>query len=145
MQRVGQSAVYVGGEKISSIDKGLLVFLGVGEGDNESDALYLSEKIAHLRVFEDEVGKLNFSCLDVGGSILVVSQFTLYGDCRKGRRPSFSSAAPWEQAEEYYKYFIKALEKMGIKVAKGEFGEEMTVTIQNQGPMTILLDSKKCF
>lgn len=145
MQRSKYSAVYVDERRISSINKGLVVFLGVGEGDNETDVDYMADKIVNLRIFEDEGGKLNLSCIQAGGEILVVSQFTLYGDCRKGRRPSFTSAAKPEMADKYYREFIKKLKGMGLKVAQGVFGADMTVEINNHGPITILLDSRKRF
>ncbi|NLK00974.1 MAG: D-tyrosyl-tRNA(Tyr) deacylase [Clostridia bacterium] len=145
VQRSKYSAVYVDERRISSINKGLVVFLGVGEGDNETDVDYMADKIVNLRIFEDEGGKLNLSCIQAGGEILVVSQFTLYGDCRKGRRPSFTSAAKPEMADKYYREFIKKLKGMGLKVAQGVFGADMTVEINNHGPITILLDSRKRF
>lgn len=145
IQRVSSAAVYIDGEKISSINKGLVVFLGIGEEDTEGDADYLAEKIANLRIFEDEEGKLNLSCLDINGSVLVVSQFTLYGDCRKGRRPSFTAAAKPQRANHYYEYFIEKLNRIGIKTVTGKFREEMTVEIHNHGPVTILLDSNRGF
>jgi D-tyrosyl-tRNA(Tyr) deacylase len=130
---------------ISEIGAGLVVLLGVGRSDNAQDAQYLAEKIAHLRLFEDKEGKMNLSTIETGGSILAVSQFTLYGDCRKGRRPGFSEASPPDEARELYHVFIDELVKMGLKVATGCFREHMTVEIINDGPVTLLLDSKKNF
>ena len=135
----------VGGQEVASIGPGLLVFLGVGRGDSREDARYLAEKIAHLRIFSDDQGKMNLSLKDVGGQALVVSQFTLYGDCRQGRRPSFTQAAPPEQAKELYDLFILFLKEQGIQVATGEFQANMLVRIENQGPVTLLMDSRKLF
>lgn len=135
----------VGGQEVASIGPGLLVFLGVGREDSLEDARYLAEKIAHLRIFSDAQGKMNLSLKDVGGQALVVSQFTLYGDCRQGRRPSFTQAAPPEQAKELYDLFILFLKEQGIQVATGEFQANMLVRIENQGPVTLLLDSRKLF
>jgi len=137
--------VLVGGQEVASIGPGLLVFLGVGREDSLEDARYLAEKIAHLRIFSDDQGKMNLSLKDVGGQALVVSQFTLYGDCRQGRRPSFTQAAPPEQAKELYDLFILFLKEQGIQVATGEFQANMLVRIENQGPVTLLLDSRKLF
>jgi len=137
--------VLVGGQEVASIGPGLLVFLGVGREDSLEDARYLAEKIAHLRIFSDAQGKMNLSLKDVGGQALVVSQFTLYGDCRQGRRPSFTQAAPPEQAKELYDLFILFLKEQGIQVATGEFQANMLVRIENQGPVTLLLDSRKLF
>lgn len=122
-----------------------MVLLGVGEGDSAADGDYLAEKIANLRIFEDEAGKMNLSCLDIGGKMLVVSQFTLYGDCRKGRRPSFSSAADPEKAVLFYESFVRKLREMKIEIETGVFQEEMLVEIHNDGPVTMLLDSRKEF
>jgi len=137
--------VLVGGQEVASIGPGLLVFLGVGREDSLEDARYLAEKIAHLRIFSDAQGKMNLSLKDVGGQALVVSQFTLYGDCRQGRRPSFTQAAPPEQAKELYDLFILFLKEQGIQVATGEFQANMLVRIENQSPVTLLLDSRKLF
>jgi len=145
VQRVSFGAVYVADKKVGSIEKGLVVFLGVGEDDGEGDADYLAEKVANLRIFEDDGGKMNLSCIDVGGAVLVVSQFTLYGDCRKGRRPSFTLAAEPEKANYYYEYFVDKLREFGLEAVTGKFREEMIVEIHNRGPVTILLDSKKLF
>lgn len=143
VQRVSHGSVAVDGKTVGEIDRGYVVLLGVGKGDREEDARYLAEKIAYLRVFEDERGKMNLSLGDVQGSILAISQFTLYGDCRQGRRPSFTEAAAPEEARRLYEYFVKVLENIGIPVATGVFQEHMTVTINNDGPVTIVLDSRK--
>lgn len=145
IQRVKQASVHVAGNEVSRIHKGHLVFLGVEEGDTQQDLEYLVEKIAHLRIFEDAQGKMNLSLLDVEGELLVVSQFTLCGDCRKGRRPSFSSAASPETAEAFYEEFCKLAGQMGISVKKGVFRADMDVKLINDGPVTMLLDSKKFF
>lgn len=145
VQRVLSAKVKVDGQEISAIGPGLLVFLGVKVGDTEEDAWYLAEKIAGLRVFPDGEGKMNLSVQDTGGRVLVVSQFTLYGDCRKGRRPSFSEAAPAEEAERLYKTFVEALKKQGLEVACGQFQAYMQVELINDGPVTLLLDSNKLF
>lgn len=145
VQRVNQAYVEVEGKVVGKIDKGLVVFLGVGQGDTESDSDYLAEKIAGLRIFEDAKGLMNLSVRDSGGEILSISQFTLYGDCRKGRRPGFSDAAPPDKAEALYDYFCEKLEALGIVVEKGVFQAEMRINVDNDGPVTILLDSKKLF
>jgi len=128
-----------------AIDRGLLVLLGVGQGDDESDARYLARKTAGLRVFEDEDGRMSRSLTDVGGSALVVSQFTLYGDVRRGRRPSFDGAAPPEEANRLYEIFCGFLREEGVDVATGVFQATMQVELVNEGPVTILLDSSKTF
>lgn len=145
VQRVTESSVAVEGEIVGAIGPGMVILLGVGEGDTDRDVEYLAEKIANLRIFEDEQGKMNLSLLDIGGEALVVSQFTLYGDCRKGRRPNFSEAAPPAKGEEYYNKFVEALRARGVKVATGIFRAYMTVKIINDGPVTLLLDSSKQF
>jgi len=145
VQRVKHAHVIVQNEKVGQIEKGLLVFLGVEKGDNESDLNYIVDKVAGLRIFEDEGGKMNLSVQDVGGSILAVSQFTLYGDCRKGRRPSFIQAAEPDVAKRYYDLFIQKIDEKGIPVAQGVFQAMMEVSLINDGPVTILLDSKKLF
>lgn len=145
VQRVKKASVSVKDETTGEIGEGLVVLLGVGAGDTPSDAAYLAEKTAHLRIFEDDAGKLNLSCLDIRGGMLVVSQFTLYGDCRKGRRPSFSSAAEPGEANRLYLHFVQCLRDLGLQVETGVFREEMLVEIHNHGPVTILLDSKKEF
>lgn len=145
VQRVVRGSVTVEGNVVGEIGNGLVVLLGVGQGDTAGDAGYLADKVANLRIFEDEQGKMNRSVLDTGGSVLAVSQFTLYGDCRKGRRPGFSEASPPDEARQLYEIFVKELEKLGLKVATGCFREHMTVEIINDGPVTLLLDSKKTF
>lgn len=145
MQRVIHGRVTVEDRVIGEIGRGLVVLLGVGEGDGEPDADYLAEKIANLRIFEDEQGKMNRSCLETGGKVLAVSQFTLYGDCRRGRRPSFSSAAPPAEADRLYRHFVTALREQGIEVATGQFQAMMMVEIANDGPVTMLLDSRRVF
>jgi len=143
VQRVTRGSVTVKGELVAEIGAGLVVLIGVGSGDTEADAAYLAEKIANLRIFEDKEGKMNLSLLDTMGSVLAVSQFTLYGDCRKGRRPSFSEAAIPEVANELYEDVVNKLKQYGLNVATGCFGEHMVVEIINDGPVTLLLDSKK--
>jgi D-tyrosyl-tRNA(Tyr) deacylase len=145
VQRVKESKVEVKGETVGAIGPGLLILLGVGEEDSEKDGAYLAEKVAHLRIFPDEEGRMNLSLMDTGGAALVVSQFTLWGDCRKGRRPSFVKAARPEKANALYEYFISLLEKKGLRVATGRFQEMMDVTLVNDGPVTLMLDSKKAF
>ncbi len=141
IQRVSSARVTVGGETTGAIGPGLLILLGVKAGDEEPAIAYLVEKIVNLRIFSDEQGKLNLSLLDVGGEIMVVSQFTLYADCRKGRRPSFQGAAPPAEGERLYEQFVQALREKGLKVATGRFGAEMQVSLVNDGPVTILLDT----
>ncbi len=141
IQRVKRGRVTVGEEEVGSIGQGLVVLLGVGEGDDLSQASYLAEKIANLRIFEDKAGKMNLSLLDINGEALVVSQFTLYGDCRKGRRPGFSEAAPPEAAQQLYRKFCELLQDMGIKVEQGRFQAMMVVEIINDGQVTFILDS----
>lgn len=142
VQRVSAGAVEVSGVTVGSIGPGLVVLLGVGRGDSKEDARYLADKIANLRIFEDEAGKMNLSVLDRAGQILAVSQFTLYGDCVKGRRPSFTQAAPPEEARELYIYFMEELRLRGLAVAAGIFQEHMLVHIDNDGPVTILIESR---
>jgi len=145
VQRVKHARVDVDGNTVGSIEKGLLVFLGVERDDGEEDLAYIVDKVAGLRVFEDENGKMNLSVKDVGGAVLAVSQFTLYGDCRKGRRPSFTQAAPPDMARRYCDLFIEKMEKLNIPVATGIFQAKMEVSLLNDGPVTILLDSKRTF
>jgi len=145
VQRVRRAQVLVNGESIGEIGLGLLVLLGVGRDDAEADAVYLAEKVAGLRVFEDGEGKMNRSVLDAGGSVLVVSQFTLYGDVRKGKRPSFDAAAAPEKARQLYEFFVERVRAAGLHCETGRFQETMTVELVNEGPVTILLDSAKGF
>jgi len=145
VQRVGEAGVAVGGEEIARIGRGLLVYIGVGAGDGDADVAYLAEKIARLRIFEDDASNLGRSVTDVGGEALVVSQFTLYGDCRRGRRPSFDAAMPPAEAEALYEQFVAALAAQGVPSARGRFRAMMEVRSINAGPVTILLDSRKAF
>ena len=145
VQRVSRAQVTVIGESVGAIEAGLLVLLGVGRSDTAGDASYLAEKIVGLRIFEDERGKMNRSVQDIGGGILVVSQFTLYGDVRRGQRPSFEDAAPPEHARGMYEFFVAQLRKSGLRCAAGRFQEMMKVELVNEGPVTILLDSTKIF
>lgn len=145
IQRVTRAAVTVDANVVGQIDLGLLVLLGVGQGDTIDDARYLAEKAATLRVFEDQAGKMNRSVIDVSGKMLVVSQFTLMGDVRRGRRPSFVEAAPPEIANELYEQFVGIVEEQGVTTARGQFRAHMEVSLVNDGPVTILLDSKKQF
>ena len=142
IQRVKESAVTVEGREVGRIGRGLLVLLGVARGDTPKDADYMLDKTLHLRIFEDEAGKMNRSLLDVGGALLVVSQFTLYGDCRKGRRPSFVQAAPPETAEELYEYFVGKARERGVLVETGQFRAMMDVALVNDGPVTLILESR---
>ncbi|MDD6794748.1 MAG: D-aminoacyl-tRNA deacylase [Clostridiaceae bacterium] len=145
VQRVSSSKVSVDGKIIGKINRGFNVLLGISKEDTLEDLKYIKEKIINLRVFEDENDKLNLSLLDVKGEILVISQFTLYGDCRKGRRPNFMEAMGGNEAIELYEEFLKELKKSGLKVEAGKFGADMKVDIQNDGPVTLLLDSKRNF
>jgi D-tyrosyl-tRNA(Tyr) deacylase len=145
VERVSRAKVTVNGWTSGEIGHGLLVLLGVGHGDTEADASYLAEKIAGLRIFEDADGKMNRSVVDVGGSVLAVSQFTLYGDVRRGKRPSFDAAAPPEQARRLYEFFVQCLQSLGLRCETGRFQEMMQVELVNEGPVTILLDSGKAF
>ncbi len=142
IQRVSRAEVRAGGEVRGKTGHGLLTLLGVAEEDGPEDARYLANKIAGLRIFEDEEGKLNRSLLEVGGSMLIISQFTLYGDCRKGRRPSFTRAARPEDARELYEAFCQEVEALGVAVGRGEFGALMEVELINWGPVTLMLDSR---
>jgi D-tyrosyl-tRNA(Tyr) deacylase len=142
IQRVKSAQVCVDGRVIGKIGKGLLVLLGVGKGDGESDLSFLSSKIPELRIFEDASGKLNLSVKEIGGEMMIVSQFTLYGDCRKGRRPSFTEAEEPTIARSLYEQFISKLGEQGISVQTGEFQAKMEVHLINDGPVTLLLDSK---
>lgn len=145
VQRVKRASVTVNGQTVGQITDGLLVLLAVGQGDSVNDLTWMVDKLVGLRIFEDEEGKMNRSILDMGGELLVVSQFTLYGDCRKGKRPSFSSAAPPDQAKEMFEKSVEAIRSYGLKVETGIFQAEMDVELINDGPVTILLDSEKKF
>ncbi|WP_346681226.1 D-aminoacyl-tRNA deacylase [Megasphaera stantonii] len=145
VQRTLTSSVTSEGVETGRAGLGLTVLLGVAQDDDEKDALYMAEKIANLRIFEDDKGKMNRSLVDIGGDMLVVSQFTLCGDARHGRRPSFTEAAPPELAESLYEKFVSAVSAMGIRTATGRFRTEMVVSLENHGPVTILVDSKKLF
>ena len=145
LQRVSSAKVEVAGETIGSIGTGLLVLLGVEQGDTESDLTVLLEKTANLRIFEDAAGKMNLSVTDIRGSVLVVSQFTLLADCRKGRRPGFTDAAAPDDADRYYQSFVASLQARGLNVATGIFQVDMQVALVNDGPVTIMLDSRKRF
>lgn len=145
VQRVKNARVEVGGQLVGRIGEGLLLLLGVKGDDSIEDVDYLVGKVLDLRIFEDHAGKMNLSIMDKGGEILVVSQFTLYGDCRKGRRPSFDEAAPMELAIKLYDLFVEEMKKKGMRVETGKFGAFMDVNLTNSGPVTLLLDSKKVF
>jgi D-aminoacyl-tRNA deacylase len=145
VQRVSRAVVTVNGEIVGQIGLGLLILLGIGGNDTEGDAIYLAEKIASLRVFEDGQGKMNVSLPDIGGSMLVISQFTLYGDVRRGKRPSFDGAAAPEKARELYEFFVGRIRADGLRCETGGFQEMMRVELVNEGPVTILLDSAKGF
>ncbi|MDR7869846.1 MAG: D-aminoacyl-tRNA deacylase [Tissierellaceae bacterium] len=145
VQRVKEASVTVNGDIVGSINKGLLVLLGVGDEDDDKDLDYLVEKVLGLRIFEDENDKMNLSLLDVEGELLVVSQFTLYGDVRKGKRPSFTGSAHPDIAIAMYEDFIQSARDMGLKVETGVFGAHMDVSLINDGPVTIMIDSKKSF
>jgi D-tyrosyl-tRNA(Tyr) deacylase len=143
LQRVARASVSVGGQVVGSIGQGLLLLVGVGVEDTQEDVSYLADKLLNLRVFEDQDGKFDRSALEVGAELLVVSQFTLYADVRKGRRPSFTEAAPPRLAQALVESLVHQLQRSGLKVAMGEFGQHMLVELQNDGPVTILLDSKE--
>jgi len=141
LQRVTRAHVEVGGETVGSIGSGLVLLLGVTHGDTQEDADYLASKVIQLRIFADDEGKMNRSLMDAGGALLVISQFTLYGDCRKGRRPGFDRAAPPDQARALYEYFVQRLKASSVKVETGVFQAEMKVALVNDGPVTFVLDS----
>ena len=143
VQRVQSAEVFVEGRLSGKIGNGLLVFIGVGKGDGEEDISYLTSKLPELRIFEDASGKFNLSLKEIGGEMLIVSQFTLYGDCRKGRRPSFTEAEEPTVAKSLYDRFVSKLERLGVPVQTGEFQARMHVHLINDGPVTLLLDSKK--
>ena len=145
VQRVSRAKVTVTGAVTGEIERGLLVLLGVGAGDSTTDADYLAEKIIGLRIFEDAGGKMNLSLAEIGGAVLAVSQFTLYGDVRRGRRPSFDAAAQPQPARELYEYFVAKIRAAGLPCETGRFQEMMQVELVNEGPVTILLDSAKVF
>ncbi len=145
IQRVKCCRVTVNNKCKGEIDSGLLIFIGIGSDDRQEDANYLVNKIVNLRIFEDKEGKMNLSAMDLQKDIMVVSQFTLFGDCRKGRRPSFFAAAPPDEAEVLYEYFLKKITETGLKIASGEFQAMMNVKLINDGPVTLIIDSKKRF
>ena len=145
LQRVSKASVSISGEEVGRIERGLVVLLGVADGDAEKDAQYLMQKIINLRIFADEAEKFNLSVRDVGGGLLLVSQFTLMADTRKGRRPSFIMAAPPEKAEELFNYCVDLARDSGLRVATGRFQQMMQVEIHNDGPVTIMLDSREKF
>jgi D-aminoacyl-tRNA deacylase len=145
VQRVSRAEVTIDGESVGRIARGLLVLLGVAVGDTDDDARQMAQKITELRVFEDNAGKMNRSLAEADGAMLVVSQFTLLGDCRKGRRPSFIEAAPPDEAQRLYQLFVGDVQNRGIRVETGRFREHMEVSLVNDGPVTLLLDSRKAF
>lgn len=145
VQRVSRAQVSIDEVVTGAIQRGLLVLVGIRREDTEKDLQWLADKVIHLRIFEDEEGKMNKSLADIEGEMLIISQFTLYGDCRKGRRPGFSNAAPPLHAEPLYQQFIREIKNKGIKVATGTFQADMQVELVNDGPVTLLLDSEKTF
>jgi len=145
VQRVSRASVRVNAEGIGQINKGILALVGIEHNDNDNDVSWLADKLLGLRIFEDEHGKMNLSLVDVGGDLLVVSQFTLHGDCRKGKRPSFSDAAPPDMAKSLFDKLVATLRASGVKVETGQFQAKMEVELINDGPVTLLLDSKKNF
>jgi D-tyrosyl-tRNA(Tyr) deacylase len=142
IQRVTECRVNVAGQNVGQIGAGLLVFLGISEADENKDADYLADKVVNLRIFEDEAGKMNRSCLETVMAVMVVSQFTLLADCRKGRRPSFVGAAPPDEAERLYEYFVAQIRSKGIRVTTGRFQAKMAVALVNDGPVTLILESR---
>lgn len=142
VQRVSEARVTVNGDIVGDIGAGLMLLVGIGQEDGESDTVWMADKLSGLRIFEDAEGKMNLSVQEIGGAILSVSQFTLYGDCRKGRRPNFMAAARPEQAERLYEYFNEQLRARGLKVETGRFGAMMDVAIVNDGPVTLIVDSR---
>jgi D-aminoacyl-tRNA deacylase len=145
VQRVSRARVTVREQVTGKIDRGLLVLIGIGAADTEAEADYLADKISGLRIFEDEHGKMNLSLSEIAGSVLAVSQFTLYGDVRRGKRPSFDAAAPPEKARMLYEYFVQRIRAAGLRCETGRFQEKMEVELVNDGPVTILLDSSRAF
>jgi len=145
VQRVKRASVSVGNNIVGKISEGLVILLGVGRDDSDEDARYLAEKIVNLRIFDDKDGKMNLSLLDVKGQALIISQFTLYGDCRRGRRPSYSESAAPDMAKSLYERFIDFVKQFDVHVESGIFAADMLVEIHNDGPVTLLLDSKKLF
>jgi len=145
VQRVACASVEVDGAQVASIDAGMLVLVGVARGDSEEDAAYLARKIAGLRIYEDDDGKMNLSLDEVAGEVLAVSQFTLLGDCRKGRRPSFDGSEEPERARRLFEYFVTEVQRQGVRVSTGVFQAEMRVHLVNDGPVTLILDSKREF
>jgi len=145
VQRVLQSHIEAEGKALGKIDKGLLVYLSVGRGDTAADTQFMADKLVNLRIFADDAGKMNRSLLDVGGGVLLVSNFTLHGDCRKGRRPGFDAAAEPKLARQLYEKLIELIAEQGVVVEKGDFGEHMHVSSVNDGPVTFLLDSSRLF
>lgn len=145
VQRVTRASVTVDGEVIGKIDNGLLILLAVCDDDTDKDMVYMADKITGLRIFEDEDEKMNLSVEDINGELLVVSQFTLYGDCRKGKRPSFAAAGNPQYANEMYEKFVGYLKEKGFKTETGSFGADMKVELLNDGPVTLMIDSKKTF
>ncbi len=143
IQRVKEAKVSVEEKMVGKIGRGMVILLGIGKDDRKEDAKYLADKVSSLRIFEDEKNRMNLSLLDIKGEVLVVSQFTLYGDTKRGRRPSFTQAAEPKKAEELYEKFISFLKEYDLKVASGAFGAKMLVEIQNDGPVTLILDSNK--
>ena len=143
LQRVSAASVSVGGEVVGRIGRGVVVLVGVARDDSEKDARYLAQRTVNLRIFSDETGKFNLSALDIGGELLIVSQFTLLADTRKGRRPSFTDAAPPAQAEELFELFVSEARATGLKVETGRFQQHMQLEIHNDGPVTIMLDSRE--